>query len=259
MFDFLFKTDALMTYFLVMIRISGMLSTAPIFGSSFVKPMVRISLAIAITMILFRFIPPITLASVEGPLLIVLILKELLIGIMFGVILRLMFVAVQIGGEFIGFQMGFSMVNVMDPTSGTSLSLMDQFLNITVTLIFIAVDGHHLVIKSIAQSFSTIPLGVFTFKTEAPYYIVTLLTECFLIGLKIVAPVFVIMMIKQLIMGFIGRLVPQMNLLVSGFPIQIAVGTLVFTMSLSYIYTIFEKIMNIYFKHLLVVFDILGR
>lgn len=248
MFAFLNDTALFMTFFLVVIRIVSILSTAPVFGSNVIKPHIRMLLSVIIAMVVISGVKKLTITDFSTPMIILMVAKEILIGICIGFLSHFLFAGVQLGGQLIGTQMGFSVVNVLDPQSNTSISIVSSFQNIAMILLFITLGGHLLLIEAIYASFKTIPIGVFPVHPAGLLYLVKLFSFVFATALKITAPVFVTLLILQLVMGIMGRMVPQLNIMMVGFPIQIAVGLIVMAMSMDYFYVVFDKLLYRYFE-----------
>lgn len=258
MFDFLNYTDTFVLYFLVFVRISGIIFTAPFFGSTLIDVRLKIFFSFILALLIYYMVPKISFENINTLLLVLIVVKELLIGIMTGFLGRLLFVGVEFGGQVIGFQMGFGVVNVIDPQTNTQVSIIAQFQNIVMILIFLSIGGHRLIIEAVAQSFVAVPLGTFIIPQTANFYLVKIFSEIFVIALKIVAPVFVTLLITHVVMGIIARLVPQINILIVGFPIQIAAGLTIIIFSMTYFYSVFEIIMYDFFRSILTLFKMLG-
>jgi flagellar biosynthetic protein FliR len=251
MFDQLFDPVLLMTYFFTALRTGGILFTSPVFGSTMVKPQIRFAISILFAGVMYRFAPPVGYGFDVSPLFFVLqVFRELLIGIALGTLTSTLFSAVQLGGYLLDFQMGFSMVNVMDPESGGSFSYISQVQNVLTILIFVTVGGPRLILEAIAYSFQAIPLGTLTFSVNAFRFAVDLFAKVFIIAVCITAPPVIALMAANAILGVMARIIPQINLLVVGFPLKIAVGLFMFMMSLHFFYVAFEKVMLGYFKNI---------
>lgn len=258
MFEFLFQPDTLLTFIMVFFRISGIIFSAPMFSSQLIPNNVKIAVSLVLAVVVAPTVQSIGLSNINPLLLILLIAKEILLGIATGMMAQLLFVGVQIGGELAGFQMGFSMVNSFDPSMNMQLSIIAQLKNVAMILFFIALGGHLMVIGAMSESFRAVPLGIFTFKAEGFLYIAKMLSASFLTALKIVAPIFVVMLCTHVIMGIMGRLVPQLNLMIVGFPLQIAVGLSILSISLHYFFIVFEKLLHEYFMRIATLFYIFG-
>jgi flagellar biosynthetic protein FliR len=258
MFDIFGDIDLFMTFFLVFIRVSGILHTAPVYGSTSVDVRIRIFLSMFIALAIFPSISVINLSKIDTVLLFIVIIKELLIGIAIGLIGRFLFVGVQFGGQLIGFQMGFGVVNVLDPQTNTQVSIIAQFQNIIMILLFFAFDGHILVLEALSKSFKIVPLATFVFPVKSYMFILHIFSSIFVTAIKIIAPVFIALVVTHAVMGIIGRLVPQINVMIVGFPIQIAAGILVLIFSMDYFVKIFEKLMFEYFHNILNLFKMMS-
>ena len=251
MFEQLFDQTKLMTYFFVVIRTGGIFFTSPVFGSTVLKPQVRMAFSIIVAAVLYPFVPAIPFGGdINTALLILQIFKELLIGVAIGTMTSVLFTGVQLGGYLIDFQMGFAMVNVMDPETGGSFSYISQVQNVLLILIFIAIGGPALIIQAISYSYSAIPAGNFDINPNALLFAATLFGKVFIIAMTLTAPPLIVLMATNAVMGVMARLIPQINLLVVGFPIKIAVGIIMFTLSLRYLFVAFEKIAFNYFKYI---------
>ena len=258
MFEFLYDTNKIVVFFLTVIRISGIIFTAPVFGSEIISARIKLFLSILLSILIFPFVTVVDLSKANNLLIILIIIKELLIGIATGLIARFIFVGVQFGGQIIGTQMGFGIVNVLDPQNNSSISLVAQFQNIIMILFFLSIGGHLYIIQAIVKSFEMIPLGVFVFNKESYIFIVTIFSKIFLTALKITAPIFVTLLVTQIVLGIMGRLVPQLNILIIGFPIQIAAGLIVIITSMTFFFSMFESLMYDYLRNILRLFSYLG-
>ncbi len=247
-----------MTFILAGFRIAGILFSAPMYGSRMIPINIKVALALLLTVLIAPLIEPIQLENIDFVLLVLVIAKELLLGIAIGLLGYLLLVGVQIGGQIIGFQMGFGVVNVFDPMTNTQLSIIAQFKNIAMLLFFVALDGHHMVIGAISESFDVVPVGTFVFQSEGFLFVVQLMSLAFSTAIQIVAPIFVTLLTLHTVMGIMGRLVPQLNLMIVGFPLQIATGLTLLSLSLNYFYIVFEKLLHNYFKEIATLFSILG-
>ncbi len=250
MFDIFDNLDLFMTFFLVFIRISGIIHTAPVYGSTAIDVRIRIFLSLLIGLAVFPSIPVINLSRIDNLLLFFVIIKELLIGIAIGLLGRFLFTGVQFGGQLIGFQMGFGVVNVLDPQTHAQVSIIAQFQNIIMILLFFAFNGHILIFEALSKSFEAVPLATFVFPVKSYMFLVGIFSSVFITAIKIIAPVFIALLVTHSVMGIIGRLVPQINVMIVGFPIQIAAGILLLIFSMNYFVKIFEALMNEYFHNI---------
>jgi flagellar biosynthesis protein FliR len=150
--------------------------------------------------------------------------KEVLVGLIIGYVTMLIFVAVQLAGEAMDIQIGFGLAAVADPLLGTHTALIGQFLYLMATLLFLALNGHHMLLVGLMKSFEMVPLGQFAFGALLSGRILEILSDLFMIGLRIGGPVMLAVFLADLALGLVGRSLPQMNLLMVGLPAKIWVG-----------------------------------
>ena len=230
---FQFSNFQFQTFVLIFFRIGGILFAAPIFGNRNVPHLTRVGLILIVSLILtstVRIVQPGSTLEIL-PLGIALI-SELLIGIVIGFTVNLIFSSVQLSGQLVGFQMGFAIVNVMDPLSSNQISIIAQFQNILAILIFLAIDAHHWFLRAAAESFELIPPIGFYFSNELFSEIIRISGNMFIISVKIGAPLMAVLLFTSMSLGVIARTVPQMNVFIAGFPVKIAIGLLFLGFSL---------------------------
>ncbi len=211
---------------LIFIRISAILVSAPLFGSKNVPVQMKAGLSCALTIAVLPVIGFREVYLTGVPSLVSAMLGEILIGIIIGFTARLIFAAVQLAGQLVGFQMGFGIVNVMDPQTSTQVAIIAQFQNIITLLVFLALDAHYWFILSIAKSFELIPPLGFCFTDSLMEALVRLSCDMFVVAAKLAAPIIAALLFTSMALGLIARTVPQMNIFIVGFPLKIAIGLL---------------------------------
>lgn len=213
-------------YFLIILtRVSSIIFMMPFLGSRSIPVLPKIGLSIMLSIILLPTLK-INLSPLSfGPLpFLLFIVAEAMIGFLLGFSIKLIFMGIQLAGEFIGFQMGFSMANIIDPQSGIDSNVMVQLHYFFAILIFFAIDGHHYFLKAIAHSFQILSPGEI-FLSEGLYrHFINLSGKLFLISIRIIAPIMAILIFIQLSLGIIARMIPQINLLINSFPLTIGLG-----------------------------------
>ncbi|MCK5310736.1 MAG: flagellar biosynthetic protein FliR, partial [Desulfobacteraceae bacterium] len=157
-----------------------------------------------------------------------LIIMELMIGLTLGLCIRLFFAIVQFAGQIIGFQMGFAMINVVDPQTGSNVSIMDQLGYWVCILVFLTMNGHHLMFLSLIDSFSVVPIGFFMLQKVMMVKMLSLGSDVFIMGIKIGAPIIAVLVLTSSAFGLIARFSPQMNVMIVAFPLKILVGLVFF-------------------------------
>ena len=225
MATFTLPVDQIGIFLFVFLRITLILLFLPLFDSQSIPALFKIGLCFAVS-ILFAPI----MNSAQSPNfsqtlpLIVGIASEVLMGLGVGLCIKLIFTAIQLGGQLAGFQMGLSIANVFDPDSGSQNSVIAQFQYIAAMLVFLSIDGHHWFFKAMAESFQIMPPFGFTITESLITYFISLVTKMFVISIKLSAPVIVAMLFSSVSLGLISRAVPQMNVFFVAMPINLLVG-----------------------------------
>jgi flagellar biosynthetic protein FliR len=195
----------------------------------------KIGLILFTSIVIFPLVQARPLPEPQGIFdLAVFLLSDVTIGLGIAYITRLIFAAVQIAGTVVDFQMGFGVVNVIDPQTDTQVSVTAQFHNIVAVLIFLAVDAHHFILQAIVESFFIINPAEINFSSLTPEYMLYLFSGTFTTAVKIAAPIMAILFFLSVGLGLVARTVPQMNVFIVGFPLQIGVGLLMVGLSLSF-------------------------
>ena len=220
-------------FLVVLARIAGFIGAIPVFSSTQSPVRLRVGLAVMVAMLLFPTmsvqIEPVSFAPL--PFLLFLI-NESLLGVLVGLISRLIFTAVEYGATVIGFQMGFAAANIFDPTGERQIALLSQFQNVFAILIFLAVDGHHLFFRLALHSYELLPPGNLDFSGEAVPFLMELASRMFALGVQFSAPVLTLLLLSGLILGVLARVFPQLNVFLLSFPLNIATAFIVIALTL---------------------------
>jgi len=232
-------------FFLGFVRIATIVATVPIFGYYGVPVLVKAGLSFFITWVLY---PLIDNGSFTIPIdflpFVLMIMKEVMVGLIIGLATNFLFIGLQMSGELIGIDMGFGIVNIIDPMTGEQVSLIAQFQYIVALLLFIIFNGHHFLLNALRSSFIAAPLGTAHFSGLITAQIVRISADVFKIALQIGGPAIVVLFMTSFVMGIIARTVPQMNIFIVGFPLKISVGLAMVWVSLPLFGYVFEKLFN---------------
>ncbi len=212
-------------FILVFARVSAIVAFAPIFGAKSVpnqvKAMVAFSFAIVFTGILSPLDAPVEATS--GGLLIQMA-GEAVIGAAIGFASALIFEIIIFAGYIMDYMIGFGFINIVDPQSGSSISIFAFFYSLFGLILFILVDGHHVLIELMIRSYELIPVFGGSVNDYSIAYLSRMTGSIFYVGFQLAAPIFVIMFLVDFTLGMIGKAVPQFQILVVGFPIKISIG-----------------------------------
>lgn len=216
-------------------RISGMMISAPLFGEGTIPVQVRVGLAFILSLV---FVPVIATPNLPrnpaGPEIVLIMLAEVAVGVLIGATARLLMAGITMAGEIAGFQMGLAVANVFDPTSNTQVSLIGQFKSNLALLLLVAMDGHHIFIRALVTSYRAVPAGGLGLSDGMFYHFTAMAGNLFLVGLQIGAPLIVSLLAANFAIGLIGRSVPQINIIVVGFPFTIAMGLIIMALGIPY-------------------------
>lgn len=256
-----FNPASYFLFFLVFLRISGLFVTAPVLGSESVPRSLRVYLVIICSLILFNIVPPlnISLNSLNTADYFLLATKELMIGLLLGVIPRVMFAAINFAGTIIGFMMGLSIANVIDPQSDLQVSIIASFEGMLATVMFIVMDGHHIFFEAMAISFQKIPVGGFIFSSSKIDILLRIMGDLIIIGAKLGAPLIVALLLANVIMGFMGRSMPQMNIFIVGFPFTIGLGLIMLILGMPHLVQAMAKLFNASGRQIAELLEIMAR
>lgn len=229
-------------FLLIFARITGIFSTAPIFGSRNVPVVVKAGLSLVLSYILFPLVftdKTVIPESVLGYFLVVI--GEFLIGLIIGFSASLVFSAIQMAGQLLDMQIGFGIVNILDPQSGQQLPLVGNFKYILALLVFLATNSHHMLLAALFSSFKLVPVTGVTFQSNLTELIVNMVGGTFTIAMKISFPVLLSLLLTDVALGILARTMPQMNIFVVGIPGKIIIGLFVLSLALPF-YIIFLEV-----------------
>lgn len=215
-------------FLLVFVRMSAFFVASPFFSIKGIPNQFKIGLAFIMAVISFQHVP----VQVQIPMdltFILYVIKEALVGVILGYICELMFVAVQVAGGLIDMQMGLAMANVIDPRTGTYVPITGNFKNILAVLFFFSINGHHMLIRGIMNSYQAIPLDTMwaAFGSEQVMMTAVIVFQnMFLSAFMMAAPIVVALFLVDIALGIIAKSVPQFNIFVVGLPIKLLAGFL---------------------------------
>jgi flagellar biosynthesis protein FliR len=212
---------------LVLARVGGMVMTAPVFGHALMPVRVRLGVALALTVIVSAAVPPPAVLPVSVIGLGGAMTAEVAMGAILGVVAQFVFAGVQIGGQLAGVQMGFGFATLIDPQSHAQTTVVAELQQLLVLFLFLTLDIHHALIAALIDSFHTAPLGAVALGGAGLSEAVKMAAGLFALGLRIAAPVMMVLLLATVGLGVIARTVPQLNVFVVGFPINVGAGLFV--------------------------------
>lgn len=216
-------------FFWILIRVSVMFFLIPLFGASGVPTLWKVGLSMVIAVVLTPVVPTPSILPETVPEIIIGVASEAVMGLILAMAIRMFLAAVQMAGQFMSFQMGFAMARAMDPQTGSQSTVLTQFLYLFTILIFFSINGHHLFIKALTSSFYIVPPNSLSFNSIISKELIKISGDMFMVGVKIAAPILVALFLSNLCLGIVARTVPQINILMVGFPINLCIGLILFS------------------------------
>ena len=243
---FTLAQDHAAVFLLMLTRCSGIFMIAPFFGSLNIPVTIRAAAAFAFTLVLFPVVdglgtvaaPP-SVWSFAGA-----VLAELFIVWLIGFIAYVCFSAIHMAGKVMDMQVGFAVVNVMDPTSGQQIPLIGSLLYNLGIIVFLVTNGHHVIITALAESFRMVPLAAMQPNLSLTMLLVDFTNGIFVTGMKIAMPVTFAILLVNVALGILARTMPQMNIFVVGIPLQLMVGVGVLSMLLPFYVMFLDVLFN---------------
>jgi flagellar biosynthetic protein FliR len=221
---FHFDPRTIISFYLTLFRISVVLFILPFFGDT-IPNLVKATLLIVLTLAVWpRLSFPAEYFPAQPMNLAIMFAGEIVLGMCLGIIVRMLIAAVQIGGMIINFQMGFSMVNAIDPMTGMQEPVTTHFLYMCTMLTFLTLNGHLHLIKALGNSFDIVPPGGLFLTPQLMTEVMLFAKQMFILGVRIASPVILALFLVDLALALISKMAPQMNVLVLGFPLKIMVG-----------------------------------
>ncbi len=220
---------------LILLRMSAFVVSAAIFNSQSISAPLKILISLVFTILVFQTVATnaaLVRLNESQEQLLLLAGHEVLVGVALGFITRLFFFAVSMAGEIVSMSMGLGQALVFNPMMGSMSSAIEQFYSVIATLLFLALDGHHLMIMGIAESFTSTPVAQLSFQFASMAEVVLRIQNFFIIAIQISAPLLVAMIVVQLGMALLSRVVPQINVIFTSFSVTSLVGFFVLFISL---------------------------
>lgn len=222
------------------LRIGACFMMAPIFGANFVPPRIRLFLAGAITLIVAPLLPP-THVEVFSFAAVIVTIHQLLIGFASAFALQLIFDALAMGGQLLANTMGLGFAFNIDPLRGVSTPVLGQLYMILVTLTFLAINGHLVLIEIFVQGFTTLPIGMSGLDSAMIWHLVEWGSQLFAGALVVALPGMAALLVVNLAFGVMSRAAPTLNLFAVGFPITLISGLVIMYVGLPSVLAAFTQ------------------
>ena len=218
---------------LVTIRIFCLFVVVPALFPSSTPNAVKVGLTLVIAYILMPGIDYSTVSNINNTFPFIMnCINEAVAGLVLGFVINLCFASFRFAGNLMDLQVGFSMMTFFNPNTSSNTTLLENAMYWFSIVIFFLIDGHHMIIRALIESFNIIKPGNLILNNDSINIIILAFINYFAIGVKIAIPIVLIILISDLTMGLIARTVPQLNIMVLGLPVKILIGLLAFSISL---------------------------
>jgi len=233
-------TAQIQVFVLVFLRVASALSVLPVFGHGAFPPIGKAGLSAALSLLLVPALalqlPPVGGTTLEFFLLGI---REVLCGVLLGLAGQFVFWAVEVAGQLIGFQAGFSIITSIDPNTDAQSTVLTQVYNLVALLVFLSIDGHHVMLRAIADSLRAVPIGGLNVGAPLTEWAVFMAKGVLADGVRMAAPIMVTLLLTDVGLGILVRVAPTMNVFVLGFPLKVAVALILVSLTLGAVMSVF--------------------
>jgi flagellar biosynthesis protein FliR len=242
MISFDLSYSQIQLFLLLISRASGIFIFTPFLGNLMIPMQIRVILSVVLGYFLYlthmqiKLHVPFTFGNI-----LLGMLGELAIGLVIGYASSIVFVGLQFAAHLIGFQMGLSLVNMVDPTTSNRSTTLGIFYNFIGLMLFLGFNGHHWFIESISKSINLIPPYGIHFSGAVVTHLTKLFGQLFVLGFQAAAPVVAVLLLTDIALGIAGRSAPQINILVIGFPLKVLVGLFCLGLGLYFLPVLFRS------------------
>ncbi|BBR55097.1 MULTISPECIES: flagellar biosynthetic protein FliR [Pseudomonas] len=227
------------TFILPFFRVTAVLMTMPILGTKMLPARIRLYAALAITVVIVPGLPPlpeIDPLSLRGVLLCA---EQVIVGALFGLALQMLFQAFVVAGQIIAVQMGMAFASMVDPANGVNVTVVSQFMTMLVSILFLLMNGHLVVLEVMTESFTTLPIGS-ALMVNHFWEMAGRMSWVLGAGLLLVLPAITALLVVNIAFGVMTRAAPQLNIFSIGFPLTLVLGLAIFWVTLADIFSHYQ-------------------
>lgn len=229
-------------FMIVFIRIGAFIAFVPFFNNPNFVMMMKVTFAFFISLLIF---PTISTSAwvIPGdiPGYIFMMTMEIMVGLLMGLVFLILLFGLQMAGRLLGFQMAFSMANVVDVTFGDNANVLSVFMVLLGTMLIVTMGGDHYLLYTVNRSFEVLAPGTFVVTKPMLSDLSRLIVHAFEVGFKLSAPAVILMLCIDLTLGLIGKTASKMQIFFVGLPLKIALGLFGFSLILGFVVSIWAK------------------
>ena len=219
-------------YMWPLFRIAAIVATAPVLGARYVPARIKIYMILALTLVIAPNVPDVPVVDPISLPALAIIVQQLVIGAATGLLMAMVFSAFVIGGEIIATKMGLGFASVVDPQMGVQTPVISQFYVVLLSLVFVSLNGHLVIIRELSDSFTTMPISAQGLDRDTLWNLVSWAHHMFSGAVLMALPAITTLLIVNIALGIIMRASPQFNILSVGFPVTLMVGFVVMLVTL---------------------------
>lgn len=219
-----FTVEYLEIILLILVRMASMVATAPFFNLTNIPVKVKVGLSFFLSMIALQFVDYTTVEYIGILGYAILVLQESITGVIIGISSAFCLYILNFSGHMIDMEIGFSMAMEFDPTTNVQSTISANLFSQLFLVLFVVSDMHYFLIDTIYDSYQLIPIGGASVKGNFLAVILTYITDYFIIGFRIVLPVFSCILVINIVLGILAKVAPQMNMFVIGMQLKVFVG-----------------------------------
>lgn len=227
-------------FVLVLARLSGMIATAPLISTYPIPMQIKTGLVATVAFLTYPLIAkicPIESMPTDMLSLGMMMFKEVIVGSIIGFCMNIVFVAIQVAGQMLSIQMGLAVGNVLDPVTKQQVPIVGQFYLFLAMILFLYVNGHQYLFTSVLDSYNLIPVGAeFTIAGNFAEKIIYFTSQIFVIAFSIIMPIYSLLLILSVLLGFTSKMMPQMNIFMVALPVKIYIGLALMSIFISKTY-----------------------
>ncbi len=239
----LIPTREVFRFIVVLSRVAGIMVFAPIFSARAVPIQVKIAFALVSSVAMMPAASNVQIPENVGTYTVLnSAFGELLVGMVLGFVATLIFDAMQMAGQLISFNLGFSIINLIDPQSDVEVSVFGLLENYLGLIFFLLINGHHWFFLAVSDSFGYLPVQGIHLQGPVVQEIVRLSSHVLTAGVQIAAPVLAVTIICDVVLGIIGRAAPQIQILIVGMPLKTLVGFTCLSISFYFLPHLFGRL-----------------
>lgn len=254
-----FTLESFELFFLILVRISGFVYTAPLFSLKSVPARVKVGFSIFLSVLLYYTIPLSATDYIGVIGFSILLVKETIAGALMGLFSNIAYHILAFAGRIIDMEIGFSMVNQLDPISMVQTSITSNLYGYLILLMMVITNLHHYFLRAVIDSYQVIGLGEAVFPPTMYKLMLRFIIDYFIIAMRIVLPIFASILVVNMILGILAKVAPQMNMFVIGIQLKVFVGLIVLYLIIGHVPSVADYIFNEMMELLKAVIEIMAN